>query len=125
MSTEIFVFGSNLEGIHKKGAALKAFNEYGAIMGKGEGMQGRSYAIPTKKTPWVSLDLIDINKHVADFLIHARNSPQCTYLVTHIGCGLAGHEASNIAPMFRLATYYKNIRLPKEFLHYLDKEDWF
>lgn len=125
MNTEIFVFGSNIEGIHKKGAALKAYNEYGAIMGKGEGMQGRSYAIPTKKTPWLSLDLIDINKHVAEFLIHARYNPHCIFTVTPIGCGLAGHAASNIAPMFRLATNLHNVRLPKEFLHYLDKDEWF
>lgn len=123
MSIEIFVFGSNLEGIHKKGAALKAYNEYGAILGRGEGMQGRSYAIPTKQTPWLSLPLIDINRHVADFIIHARDNPQCEYYVTAIGCGLAGYEPSNIAPMFRLAKQLDNVKLPKEFLNNIDKEN--
>lgn len=125
MSAEIFVFGSNLEGIHKKGSALKAYNEYGAILGCGEGMQGRSYAIPTKETPWVNLPLITINCYVAKFMAFAKGSPELMFNVTAIGCGLAGYEASNIAPMFRLATDLHNIRLPKEFLHYLDKEYWF
>jgi len=122
MSTEIFVFGSNIEGIHKKGAALKAYNEYGAIMGNGEGMQGRAYAIPTKATPWITLPLTAINLYVAKFICFAKGCPELMFHVTPIGCGLAGHDASNIAPMFRLATDLHNVRLPKEFLHYLDKE---
>lgn len=125
MDNEIFVFGSNLEGRHKKGAALEAYQKYGAIMGQGIGAQGRSYAIPTKRTPWTSLPLLDINKYVAEFLIHARANPECQYFVTPIGTGLAGYEANNIAPMFRLATDMKNIILPKEFLYYLKDVDWF
>lgn len=122
---EIFVFGSNLEGRHKKGAALCAFKEYGAIMGQGVGLQGNAYAIPTKSTPWKSLSLFIINAHVSIFMIHALENSINSYIVTPIGCGLAGYEACNIAPMFRLATNLPNVRLPKEFLPYLDNEDWF
>jgi hypothetical protein len=123
--TEIFVFGSNIEGRHKKGAALCALKDHGAIMGQGVGLQGNSYAIPTKSTPWKPLSLFIINTHVSIFMIHAIEHPENYYLVTPIGCGLAGHDPRNIAPMFRLATDLHNVRLPKEFLHYLDKEDWF
>jgi hypothetical protein len=123
--SDIFVFGSNFEGIHKKGAALEALKNHGAVMGIGEGLQGNSYAIPTKATPWVTLPLIAINCYVAKFLAFAKGCPDLIFNVTPIGCGLAGYEPQNIAPMFRLATTLHNVRLPKEFLHYLDKEDWF
>jgi hypothetical protein len=123
--TEIFVFGSNFKGIHKKGAALCALKEHGAVMGQGVGLQGNSYAIPTKATPWVTLPLITINCYVASFLAYAKGSPDSIFNITAIGCGLAGYEPQNIAPMFRLATTLHNVRLPKEFLQYLDKEDWF
>jgi len=44
----IFVFGSNPEGIHGAGAAAVAVRHFGAIYGIGEGLQGQSYALPTK-----------------------------------------------------------------------------
>ena len=44
----IFVFGSNPEGIHGGGAAKVAHENFGAIYGMGEWIQGSSYAIPTK-----------------------------------------------------------------------------
>lgn len=112
---EIFVFGSNLLGIHKKGAALCALREHGAILGQGIGLQGKSYAIPTKETPYRSLDLVQINKFVADFLNYAYYTPENTYLVTQIGCGLAGWNPEAIAPMFRLAKWIPNVILPKDF----------
>lgn len=116
---EIFVFGSNLLGIHKRGAALCALRNHGAILGQGIGAQGNSYAIPTKVTPWRSLDILSINKYVADFLVYAEYDNDNTYLVTPIGCGLAGWDARDIAPMFQLATKIPNIRLPIEFQPYL------
>ncbi len=44
---EVFVFGSNLAGMHAGGAARVAYERFGAVMGQGVGMQGQSYAIPT------------------------------------------------------------------------------
>src|ERR1700678_3211945 len=112
---EIFVFGSNLLGIHKKGAALIALQKHGAILGQRIGLQGNSYAIPTKETPRRSLDLISINKFVADFLSYASSTPEYNYSVTAIGCGLAGWRPEHIAPMFHRVLDLKNVRLPNEF----------
>lgn len=118
-NNEIFVFGSNLLGVHKRGAALDALNQYGAILGQGIGLQGTSYAIPTKRTPYVSLELFEINKFVADFIVYAQFSPHLTFMVTKIGCGLAGYTPEQIAPMFRYALDTPQIILPSEFLDLL------
>jgi hypothetical protein len=116
---EIFVFGSNLLGIHKRGAALHALNHHGAILGQGIGLQGSSYALPTKQSPSRSLDVVQINKFVADFLNYAYYTPEHTYMVTAIGCGLAGWKPCQIAPLFRLARDLKNVKLPMQFQDYL------
>ena len=113
---EIFVFGSNLLGIHKRGAALTALEKHGAILGQGIGLQGSSYAIPTKETPRRSLGIISINKFVADFLSYAAYTPEHTYSVTKIGCGLAGWRPQDIAPMFYLVRHMGNVKIPQEFL---------
>lgn len=115
-NNEIFVFGSNLLGIHKRGAALDALREYGAILGQGIGMQGHSYAIPTKRSPYVSLELFEINKFVADFIVYAQFCPHLTFKVTKIGCGLAGYTPEQIAPMFLYAKNVPQIILPPEFI---------
>lgn len=117
--TDIFVFGSNLLGIHKKGAALTALKKHGAILGQGIGLQGFSYAIPTKATSYRSLDLLSINKFVADFLLYASYTPENCYMVTPIGCGLAGWQPQDIAPLFLSAEDLKNVKLPKEFMPFL------
>jgi hypothetical protein len=116
---DIFVFGSNLLGIHKKGAALTALKKHGAILGQGIGLQGNSYAIPTKENPRRSLDLITINKFVADFMSYASYTPEHCYHVTPIGCGLAGWRPELIAPMFHRVFDLRNVKLPKEFVTYL------
>lgn len=119
LENEVFVFGSNLLGVHKRGAALDALKNYGAILGQGIGMQGHSYAIPTKRTPYVSLELFEINKFVADFIVFAQFSPHFTFNVTKIGCGLAGFTPEQIAPMFLYAKNTPQIILPQEFLDLL------
>jgi hypothetical protein len=109
--TEIFVFGSNLAGRHGKGAALCAVQEHGAIYGKGSGSQGNSYAIPTKDEDLRTIPLSIIRGYVDTFLAYAEACPQCTFNVTRIGCGLAGYEDADIAPMFHGAP--SNCNLPK------------
>lgn len=116
---EIFVFGSNLLGIHKRGAALDALEHHGAILGQGVGLQGNSYAIPTKANPRRSLELVSINKYIADFLQFAHYTPENTYLVTKIGCGLAGWEPCQIAPMFRLVKFLTNVKVTQDFADYI------
>lgn len=100
MSKPIFVFGSNEAGRHGKGAALTARREYGAIYGVGRGRQGNSYAIPTKDSRLATLPLEKIEVYVNEFLRYARSCDTEQFLVTRIGCGLAGYTDAQIAPMF-------------------------
>jgi hypothetical protein len=109
----IFVFGSNLAGRHGKGAALHARENYGAIYGQGVGLQDNSYAIPTKDAHLKTLPLADIRNHVDSFKSFAANHTHLTFEVTAIGCGLAGYEPANIAPMFNDAP--ENCILPDAF----------
>jgi len=97
---EIFVFGSNLAGRHGAGAALHAKKRYGAIWGQGVGMQGNSYAIPTKDEKLRTLPLEEIQKHVENFKVFARCHLELRFNVTRVGCGLAGYTDDDIAPMF-------------------------
>lgn len=96
----IFVFGSNLLGIHGRGAALTAKNEYAAEYGVGVGPTGHAYAIPTKATPSKSLYLSQIYDYVDDFIEYAMANQHLVFFVTRIGCGLAGYTDTDIAPMF-------------------------
>lgn len=117
---EIFVFGSNLSGIHGGGAASIA-RQWGAVMGNGIGIQGDTYAIPTKsKNIERSLSADEIAPYVSDFITFARKHPHLDFLVTEIGCGLAGHTIENIAPLFIDAITADNIFLPERFLKYLN-----
>ena len=97
---EIFVFGSNLAGRHGKGAALYARQHFGATYGIGEGIQGRSYGIPTKDENLRSLSLEEIAQGIEKFIDYARRFPEYTFRVTPIGCGLAGYKREQIRPFF-------------------------
>jgi hypothetical protein len=112
---EIFVFGSNEAGIHGAGAAKLAFKKFGAVWKIGVGHQGRSYAIPTKDYNIKTLDLVEINDYVTEFLEYAKNNTDFTFLVTEIGCGLAGYKPSDISPMFSDKT--ENVIIPEKFYY--------
>lgn len=112
----IFVFGSNLAGRHGKGAALYAKQHHGAIYGLGEGVQGDSYAIPTKDFSLKSLPLSEIAKHVKKFVAFARTNWDLTFDVTRVGCGLAGYSDDQIGPFFKSAP--SNCKLPAEWETY-------
>lgn len=116
---EIFVFGSNLSGIHGGGAAYLALNKFGAIWKQGVGSQGQCYAIPTKDKMIETLPLQDIKVHVENFIDYAKIMPHQKFLVTEIGCGLAGYEVKDIAPLFRDALKVENIFLPERFIDFL------
>lgn len=111
--TDIFVFGSNLAGRHGKGAALYAIQRCGAVYGRGEGLQGRSYAIPTKDECLRTRHLREIQKSVNRFRAFAKEHPEMRFHVTAIGCGLAGYTPKDIAPLF--ADMPENCHLPLEF----------
>ena len=103
MGTTIFVFGSNLAGIHGAGAAKTAREVYGAKLRVGEGRTGDAYALPTKDTVLRSRPLEDIKDSVDIFIEYARANQDLTFVVTRVGCGLAGYKEDQIAPMFESA----------------------
>lgn len=105
---EIFVFGSNLSGHHGGGAALLAMNKWGAIWGQGVGLQGQTYGIPTMQG-----GVETIRPYVDEFIQFANKHPEMTFLVTEIGCGIAGFTPQEIAPLFAKATTTENIHLPQ------------
>ena len=111
---EIFVFGSNLAGAHGGGAALLAYRQFGAVWGKGVGMHGRTYAIPTMQG-----GVKTIKPYVDEFIRFAKEHPWLTFLVTRIGCGIAGFQDRDIAPLFKAAINVDNIILPKGFVDYI------
>lgn len=115
----IFVFGSNTQGCHGKGAALEAVQEHGAINGCPIGLVGSSYAIITKelRQGWTPIGLEFIDKQVAVFKMFAARTPYFRFNVTAIGCGLAGFRPVEIAPMFVGCT--PNVVLPDVFLEYV------
>jgi len=113
---EIFVFGSNEAGIHGAGAARVARDLFGAKIGQGVGRTGQTYAIPTKDHMIKTLDLGKIKKYVDCFIEESKNYPYLTFLVTEIGCGLAGYTIKDIAPMFKNAP--DNVILPKKFVDF-------
>ncbi|MBR6032706.1 MAG: hypothetical protein IKP36_12245 [Bacteroidaceae bacterium] len=105
---EIFVFGSNLKGIHGGGAAYAAYHNFGAIWGQGVGLQGQSYGIPTMQG-----GVETIRPYVDDFILFAWEHPDLTFLVTRIGCGIAGFTDDEISPLFEKAQDIENIVLPE------------
>ena len=117
---QVFVFGSNMSGYHGGGAARAAHQLYGAEWGVAEGRTGRSYAIPTVKAQIAGpLGLDAIRLAVSSFLHHAATHPEDSFLVTRVGCGLAGHMDEDIAPMFRDAPL--NCSLPQPWRVYVEQ----
>lgn len=112
---EIFVFGSNLEGAHGGGAALLAWKKWGAVWGQGAGLQGQTYGIPTMHG-----GPAEIKPYVDDFIRCAQEHPELTFLVTEIGCGIAGFTPNEIAPLFKEAVGITNIHLPQRFWEVLN-----
>jgi len=121
-ANEIFVFGSNLAGIHGAGAAKMAHELFGAKWGIGYGLEGQSFALPTKDRQIETLTLTQIKHFVDQFIKFAKRKPQLTFLVTEVGCKLAGYEPHQIAPLFKDAVEVENIHLPERFWNVLNLE---
>lgn len=111
---EVFVFGSNLEGQHHGGAARMAYDRFGAEWGVGNGPTGKCYAIPTMHG-----GVADIQPYVEQFFDYVEKHPTLRFLVTRIGCGIAGFMDSEIAPLFNHALDLPNVAYPKEWLPYM------
>jgi hypothetical protein len=112
---EIFVFGSNIRGFHGGGAAKIAM-QWGAVWGQGVGMQGQTYAIPTMQG-----GVETIKPYVDEFLLFAQAHSELKFLVTEIGCGIAGFTVEEIAPLFKKAVSedMDNVYLPRSFYEVL------
>lgn len=115
---EVFVFGSNLAGAHAGGAARLAFDRFGAIWGQGVGMQGQCYAIPTMHG-----GVETIKPYVDEFIAFARQHTELKFLVTRIGCGIAGFTSQEIAPLFQEVIDQENVLLPKDFVKLLARSN--
>lgn len=113
---DIFVFGSNLQGLHSGGAARVAYDKFGAVWGQGVGIQGQSYAIPTMQG-----GVETIKPYVDRFIALAREWDQNTFYVTRIGCGISGFTDEEIAPLFDEAYDLYNVRLPKSFADIIER----
>ena len=107
---EIFVFGSNLQGSHGGGAAAIAAQKFGAIWGQGVGLQGQSYGIPTMHG-----GVAEIKPYIDEFIEFAKQNPNLIFLVTRIGCGIAGFTEEEMAPLFADAVNVENVFLPDSF----------
>ena len=112
---EIFVFGSNLAGAHGGGAAHLSYIRFGAIWGQGVGMQGQCYAIPTMQG-----GVETIRPYVDEFIEYATSHPEYKFLVTRIGCGIAGFATHEVAPLFKEAINVDNVILPKDFVEVIE-----
>ena len=106
---EIFVFGSNIQGMHMGGAARVAYSKFGAEWRNGEGLQGQSYALPTME------GIENTTAAARHFTACAKEHPELKFFVTPVGCGIAGYTPEDIAPMFREAAKLENVFLPVSF----------
>ena len=109
---EIFVFGSNASGHHGAGAAAQAQRDFGAVWGEGHGLHGQSYAIDTMSGLGV------LEREIGTFVEFAETRPDLTFLVTEIGCGIAGYTPAEVAPLFTRVPL--NVRLPESFIRELN-----
>lgn len=112
---EVFVFGSNLNGNHAGGAARAAVENFGAVFGQAEGLQGHSYAIPTLGREMERLPLSAIGESIDKLIEFAKANGELTFYMTKIGCGIAGFGIESIAALFREREVPENIILPREF----------
>lgn len=113
---EIFVFGSNLAGAHGGGAARVAYDRFGAVWGQGVGLYGQTYAIPTMQG-----GVETIKPYVDEFCKFAFQHKEYKFLVTRIGCGIAGFAVEEIAPLFAEALDMENVLLPRDFVEILSR----
>lgn len=79
-------------------------------------MQGKSYGIPTMHG-----GVKKIKPYVDEFIEFASQHKEYTFLVTKIGCGIAGFKANEIAPLFTKAIGIENILLPEDFVAEIER----
>ena len=112
---QIFVFGSNMNGNHAGGAARLAVERFGAIMGRAEGIQGQSYAIPTLDEDMEKVTEEDLINYLGNLRHFANEHPEKEFLLTAIGTGIAGFDTNYMAYMVLRANLPGNVTIPEEF----------
>ena len=120
LNGEIFVFGSNLAGIHGAGAAKEAYHRFKARFWVGEGPTGQSYAIPTKDMQIATRPIDEVAESIRKFQEYAASRPDLQFYITRVGCGLAGFLDKQIAPLFKGST--QNCIFPEEWRQYLEHQ---
>lgn len=108
---EVFVFGSNSDGLHGGGAARIAHERFGAVWGEGHGHHGQSYAIDTMS----GLEVLAAEART--FIDYAAAHPELRFLLTPVGCGIAGYDPAQVAPLF--AGMPENVTVPASFVPHL------
>lgn len=116
---DIFVFGSNTAGIHGAGAAKYAYNELGAEWGVGEGRTGGTYALPTKTGRFKTRAKMDIIASIGKLAKHAANDLGNTYVITPIGCGLAGLNPQEVKTWIKEFQWTNNVVLHRSWFDHL------
>jgi len=117
---QIFVFGSNLAGIHAGGAAKQAHEQFGAIWGQGEGIQGQSYAFPTLTKSFKKVTPVTLVCNATRLFKCCEDNPDKEFLLTRVGCGIAGFQDEDIRPLFE--NHPNNLILPEEWRSVEQKE---
>ncbi len=119
---QIFVFGSNALGYHTGGASGTARKKFGAVWGQAEGLQGQSYAIPVDYGKDVRKDA-EVKAAIDRFLSFSKEHPDLFFMVTRVGCGVAGYNDTEMAQFFKSAMDLKNVSLPKSFVEVLNGKE--
>lgn len=119
---EVFVFGSNLQGIHGKGAA-KTAKRWGAKHRLGEGLSEKTYAFPTVYTlhPYRVIPLSAYGRHIKNLIGCVEEYPYKIFYITALGCGLAGNKDKDVAPLFEPVAKYENVYVTSQWKRYLPK----
>jgi len=97
---QIFIFGSNGLGKHIGGAARQAFEKFGAQMGVSEGWCGQAYAFPTLNKHFQKCSMRQLRASRDRLFKVCEQNPEYEFLLTKIGCGIAGFKDAEIKPLF-------------------------
>ncbi len=119
MYNEIYVFNANLAGKHLHPSAKLAKEKFGAIEGKGKGLQGQSYAIPFRDENLKKMPLDLVERYINEFITFAKDNPNKIFLVTEIGTGIGEFKYTQVAELLKETINMKNIKLPSPYIAHI------